>query len=39
VAKGVFEMHGAFPSLGGLGKFTQIADLGQVEVGQIVDQV
>ena len=39
VAEGVFEMHGAFPGLRGLGKFAQIGDLGQVEVGQVVDQV
>ena len=32
-------MHGAFPGLRGLGKFAQIGDLGQVEVGQVVDQV
>jgi hypothetical protein len=32
-------MHGAFPGLRGLGEFAQIGDLGQVEVGQIVDQV
>ena len=39
VAQGVFEMHGAFPGLRGLGKLAQIGDLGQVEVGQVVDQV
>jgi hypothetical protein len=39
VAQGVFEMHGAFPGLGGLGVFAQIGDLGQVEVDQVVDQV
>jgi hypothetical protein len=32
-------VHGAFPGLGGLGKFAQIGDLGQVEVGRVVDQV
>ena len=32
-------MHGAFPGLRGLGKLAQIGDLGQVEVGQVVDQV
>jgi hypothetical protein len=39
VAQGVFETHGAFPGLRGLGKLAQIGDLGQVEIGQIVDQV
>jgi hypothetical protein len=39
LAQGVFEMHGACPSLGGLGKLAQIGNLGQVEVGQVVDQV
>ena len=29
----------AFPGLRGLGKLAQIGDLGQVEVGQVVDQV
>jgi hypothetical protein len=37
VAKGVFEMHGAYPSLRGLGKLAQIGDLSQVEVSQVVD--
>jgi hypothetical protein len=32
-------MHGARPGHGGLGKFLQIGDLGQVKAGQIVDQV
>ena len=39
VAQGVFEMHGAFPGLRGLGEFAQIGDLSQVKVGQVVDQV
>jgi hypothetical protein len=39
VAQGVFEMHGAFPGLHGLGEFAQIGDLGQVEFSEIVDQV
>jgi hypothetical protein len=39
VAEGIFEVHGAFPGLRGLGKLAQIGDLGQVKVGQIVDQV
>src|ERR1700733_13034306 len=39
VAEGIFEVHGAFPGLRGLGKLAQIGNLGQVEVGQIVDQV
>jgi hypothetical protein len=29
----------AFPSLRGLGKLAQIGDLGQVEIGQVVDHV
>ncbi|MDX6458702.1 MAG: hypothetical protein QOE55_2399 [Acidobacteriaceae bacterium] len=32
-------MHGAFPSLRGLAKLAQIGDLGQVNAGEIVDQV
>jgi hypothetical protein len=39
VTQGVFEMHGAFPGLRGLGEFAQIGDLGQVEFSEIVDQV
>jgi hypothetical protein len=39
VAQGVFETHGAFAGLRGLGKLAQIGDLGQVKVGQVVDQV
>jgi hypothetical protein len=39
VAEGIFEVHGAFPGLRGLGKLAQIGDLGQVEVNQVVDQV
>jgi hypothetical protein len=30
VAEGVFEMHGGFPGLRGLGELAQIGDLGQV---------
>jgi hypothetical protein len=32
-------MQSPFPGLRGLGEFAQIGDLGQVKVGQIVDQV
>jgi hypothetical protein len=39
VAEGIFEVRRAFPGLRGLGKLAQIGDLGQVKVGQIVDQV
>jgi hypothetical protein len=39
VAEGIFEVHRALPGLRGLGELAQIGDLGQVEVGQIVDQV
>jgi hypothetical protein len=39
VAQGVFEMQGALPGLRGWGKLAQIGDLGQVEAGQVVDQV
>jgi hypothetical protein len=39
VAEDVLEMLRAFACLGSLGKLAQIGDLGQVEAGQIVDQV
>jgi hypothetical protein len=35
----LFEMQRAFPGLRRLGEFAQIGDLGQVKVGQVVDQV
>ena len=36
VAEGIFEVHGAFPGLRGLGELAQIGDLGQGEVDQAV---
>jgi hypothetical protein len=32
-------MQGAFPGLGGLGKFAQISYLGKLKADQVVDQV
>jgi hypothetical protein len=39
VAEGIFKVQRAVPSLRGLGELAQIGDLGQLKVGQIVDQV